>query len=320
MTTFLFEGWSSFRPIAAVREQPVSGWLMDMRIPRAERAAPRFSEDAKHMIHGRRQVPPDWMFINQDALNSVDLDGLVRNVDRFDCHTFSSEVARVEREEGRWSPEQRECLNFINAALMMRLRPDEPADPYGPKWVMDGRRSAVPSDFDKQGLRGIEPWALSLKDPELRARFLDVLWVQARSFPAAKGAVEAYIASAIRMEHPREWSSTQKRLERALRLAAGLGKGGAELRKRVLEEIEAMLHRHRGTDLLYLTMRLIRLLLEFKHGDAAQFAYSGLNLPSSPVQTRQPFRFKAANHSVLAEATHSDPIKASDSSSKPPLR
>ncbi|MFY9476157.1 MAG: NAD(P)H-dependent oxidoreductase, partial [Aquabacterium sp.] len=32
-------------------------------------------------------------------------------------------------------------------------------------------------------------------------------------------------------------------------------------------------------------------------------AYSGLNLPSSPVQTRQPFRFKAANHSVLAEAT-----------------
>lgn len=49
-------------------------------------------------------------------------------------------------------------------------------------------------------------------------------------------------------------------------------------------------------------------------------AYSGLNLPSSPVQTRQPFRFKAANHSVLAEATHSDPIKASDSSSKPPLR
>ena len=38
------------------------------------------------------------------------------------------------------------------------------------------------------------------------------------------------------------------------------------------------------------------------------------------MQTRQPFRFKAANHSVLAEATHSDPIKASDSSSKPPLR
>ncbi len=217
-------------------------------------------------------MPLDWTRINQDALNSVDLDGLVSHAGRFDCTTFGSEVSRVEREEGRWSPDQRECLRFIGAVLMMMLRPDEPDEPYGPIIVMDGRRSPIPADFDKQGLLGIEAWALSLRDPELRARFLDVLWVQARSFPAAKGAVEAYIASALRLEHHQKWTSGHKRVERALRLAAGLGKGGADLRQSVLAEAEAMLHRHRGTDPLYLTMRLIRLLLEFKHGDAKQFS------------------------------------------------
>ncbi|HDR9049487.1 TPA: DUF4209 domain-containing protein [Burkholderia vietnamiensis] len=214
----------------------------------------------------------DWTLIRQDTLNSVDLDALVQNVDRFDCTTFGSEVSRVEREEGRWTPEQRECLRFVGAVLTMMLRPDQPAEPYGPMFVIDGQRSAIPTDFDKQGLLGTEAWALSLRDPELRARFLDVLWVQARAFRAAKGAVEAYIASALRLEHPQEWTSGHKRLERALRLAASLGRGGADLRQLVLAEAEAMLHRHRGTDPLYLTMRLIRLLLEFKHGDAKQFS------------------------------------------------
>jgi hypothetical protein len=217
-------------------------------------------------------MPLDWRLINGETLQSLDLDGLLRGVERFDCTTFSSEVSRVEREEGRWSAEQRECLRFVGAVLTMMLRADQPAEPFGPMFVMDGQRSAIPADFPKQELLGLQAWALSLQDPELRARFLDLLWVQARSFPAAQGAVDAYIASAQRLEDPKEWSSCQKRLERALRLAAGLGKGGIDLRERVLGEIQAMLRRHRGTDPLYLTMRLTRLLLEFKHGDATQFA------------------------------------------------
>jgi len=245
-------------------------------------------------------VPLDWTLINQDALNSVDLDGLVSNVGRFDCTTFASEVSRVEREEGHWSPEQRECLRFIGAVLMMMLRSDEPAEPYGPMFVMDGQRSAIPADFDKQGLLDIEVWALSLRDEELRARFLDVLWVQARSFPAAKGAVEAYIASALRLEHPQEWTSGHKRLERALRLAAGLGRGGADLRQRVLAETEGMLHRHRGTDPLYLTMRLTRLLLEFKHGDAKQFSEYAM-VAATAAETAQDFWRAKDYYQLVAE-------------------
>lgn len=217
-------------------------------------------------------MPLDWQLISGATLQALDLDGLLEGVERFDCSTFGSEVSRLEREEGRWSAEQRECLRLVGAVLTMMLRADQPTEPFGPMFVMGGQRSAIPADFAKQDLLGLQTWALSLRDPELRARFLDVLWVQARSFPAAQGAVEAYMASALRLEDPRNWSSCHKRLERALRLAVGLGKGGTDLRLRVLGEIEAMLLRHRGTDPLYLTMRRTRLLLEYKYGDATQFA------------------------------------------------
>lgn len=247
-------------------------------------------------------MPLNWTLINHDTLKSIDFDGLLRNAERFDCNTFHDEVSRGEREEGRWSAEQRECLRFAGVVLTMTLRPDQPAEPFGPMFVMDGQRRAIPPDFPKQSLLGVEAWALSLQDPELRARFLDVLWIQARSFPAAKGAVEAYVASALRLEHPNEWTSGQKRLERALRLAAGLGKGGADLRLRVLGEIEAMLRRHRGTDPLYLTMRLIQLLLEFSHGDSKQFSEYAM-VAATSAEAAQDF-WRAKDYYRLAAECH----------------
>lgn len=131
------------------------------------------------------------------------------------------------------------------------------------------------------------------RDPEVRARFLDVLWFQARSFPAAQAAIEAYLASALRLEHPKEWTACQERLERALRLAASLGKGGADLRSRVLDEVLAMLLRHRGTDPLYLSLRLTWLLLEFKHGDARQFAGFATTAANAALQANDFWRAKA---------------------------
>jgi hypothetical protein len=244
-------------------------------------------------------VPLDWTRINPETLRSVDLDALVRDAEQLECISFASEVARFEREEGRWSSEQHECLRFIGTVLTMMLRSDQPAEPYGPMFVV-GQRSAIPADFDKQGLIALETWVRSLNDSELRARFLDVIWVHARSFPTATGAVGAYIDSALRLEHPRDWSAGQERLERALRLAASLGRGGTDLRLKVLGAIEAMLHRHRGTDPLYLTMRLTRLLLEFGHGDPKQFAEYAL-AAATTAEAVEDFRRSKDYYQLLAE-------------------
>ena len=214
----------------------------------------------------------DWQLITEETLSTLDLDSLLQGVTDYECFSFQSEISRLEKEEARWSPAQLEGLRFIGASLSMMLHATQPSEPFGPMFVMGGRRSAIPTDFPKDKLRGLQAWALALKDPELRARLLDLIWVQARSFPAALGAVDAYLESALRLESPTDWSKCLERLERSLRLSAGLGKGGAELRLKVLNEIEAMLHRHQGKDPLYLTLRLTRLLLEFKHGEPRQYA------------------------------------------------
>ena len=133
-------------------------------------------------------MPLDWRLISGETLKSIDLDSLLQGVERHDCNTYRDEVSRLEREEGRWSPEQLESLRFVGAVLTMMLRADQAAEPFGPMFVMGEQRSAIPADFPKGELLGLQAWARSLQDPELRARVLDVLWIQARSFPAAQGA------------------------------------------------------------------------------------------------------------------------------------
>jgi hypothetical protein len=234
----------------------------------------------------------DWKYINCEILTSINLDSLIQGVARFDCNTYRDEISRLEKDETKWTAEQREALRFVGAVLTMMLRADQPAEPFGPLFVMDGQRSAVPADFSKEALKDLQDWAMSLRDSELRARFLDVIWIQTRSFSSAQGAVEAYIESALRLEHPIEWTSCHKRLERALRLSVGLGKGGAVLRQRVLSEIDVVLQRYRGTDPLYLSLRLIRLLLEFKHGDGRQHAEIALAAALSAEKVKEFFRAK----------------------------
>ncbi len=234
----------------------------------------------------------NWKYINCEILTSINLDSLIQGVARFDCNSYRDEISRLEKDETKWTAEQREALRFVGAVLTMMLRADQPAEPFGPLFVMDGQRSAVPADFAKEALKDLQDWAMSLRDSELRARFLDVIWIQTRSFLSAQGAVDAYLESALRLEHPIEWTSCHKRLERALRLSVGLGKGGEVLRQRVLSEIDGVLQRYRGTDPLYLSLRLIRLLLEFKHGDGRQHAEIALAAAVSAEKVKEFFRAK----------------------------
>ncbi|MEK6787350.1 MAG: DUF4209 domain-containing protein [Pseudomonadota bacterium] len=217
-------------------------------------------------------MPLNWSLINTEVLIEMRFDGLIEGAVQRECMTYADVLSQLERDVARWTPEQRECLGFVGQVLTMGLRADQPNEPYGPMFVFDGQRSAIPADFPRDHLVPLEGWVNTLEDSELRARLLDILWLQVRSFPAAQGAVDAYLASALRLENPTSWHPSVARLERALRLAAGLGRGGAELKSRVLTEIEAMLNRHRGADPLYLSLRLIRLLREFQHGDTREFA------------------------------------------------
>lgn len=213
-------------------------------------------------------MPINWELITSELMETLGLEELITANGAKDCHAFASEITNALKDEERWNAAQLDGLRFAGQVLNMMLQHGNAAQPYGPMFVIDNTRSAIPDDFSRELLQRLVPWIDGLKDPELRSRFFDVTWVQGRVFAAATKAVESYIDSAKRLEHPENWTDYAKRIERALRLAAGLGKGGAALRDKVLDEIEAAVKRHNGADPLYLTLRLIGLLLEFKRGDA----------------------------------------------------
>lgn len=211
--------------------------------------------------------------VTADALKSLDFDHLLSGVKERECFAYGPALAQLAREEAQWSPQQLECIRFVGALLMMGLQAGETNQPYGPLFEFSGGgRSCIPDDFSKDFVSSLMDWVDGLTDPELRARLLDLVWLRTRSRPALEAAVASYIASALRLEDPAHWPPCFERMERALRLSASLGKGGSELKVQVLTELESMLKRHQGTDPLFLSFRLIKLLLEFKHGDAQEYA------------------------------------------------
>jgi Domain of unknown function (DUF4209) len=210
--------------------------------------------------------------VSVELLKSLDFDQLLSGVEERECLAYYTELSRLTRDEVHWSPGQLECIRFVGALLMMGLRSSDANQPYGPMFEFGGDRSFIPDDFPKDFLSPLNDWVYGLADPELRARLLDVFWLRLRARPAVEGAVIAYVQSALRLEHPRHWPPCLERIERALRLSASLGKGGSELKAHVLDEMESMIKRHKGTDPHFLSFRLINLLLEFNHGDIKEFA------------------------------------------------
>ncbi|MFZ6757408.1 DUF4209 domain-containing protein [Undibacterium sp. Ji50W] len=214
----------------------------------------------------------DWNLVTPIVLNSLNLDKFFSEASRQECFSFSEQITLALRNEAAWTQDQLNALRFVGATLTMRLQYGSVGDPFGPKFVMDGQRSTVASDFPREKIEALAQWVLSQKNAEFRARMLDLIWVIAKSYPAAQGAISAYIEAADILEDPKEWTSFADRLERALRLAVSLGRGGAILRATVLGKLEATVNKYQGTDPLFLTFRLVSLLLEFKYGDIATFA------------------------------------------------
>lgn len=107
---------------------------------------------------------------------------------------------------------------------------------------------------------------------ELRARILDVAWLRrACSHIEATTAVEAYLEDfAVRFD-AKSWPACFARVQRAVDLGASLSRT-SDAHRRALDIVEAKLDELDGTDPLYLSARLMELLLKYQRGDAAVYA------------------------------------------------
>lgn len=110
-----------------------------------------------------------------------------------------------------------------------------------------------------------------MSDPELRARFADYLWMGKRDRKYGEIAVDEYLASALRLRDPENWTGCAGRYERAAKLAASLGKKNERF-TRTVAIIEDYLKKLDGSDPLFLSERLMSTLLDLRQGAPSQYA------------------------------------------------
>lgn len=86
--------------------------------------------------------------------------------------------------------------HLLAAVTQIHFKPGDKAEPYGPMFVADGRRSLIPSDLRGAQSDAFAAAAPGISNPGLRARLADIAWLNDRKQAAmAQLAVGSYCAA-----------------------------------------------------------------------------------------------------------------------------
>lgn len=203
--------------------------------------------------------------LSKEDFESSGWQTVIGESERKECHSYSRLLQKKAREtKDSGNANKAAVLSILGHVASMMLRPAEVIEPFDP-------RSANVDDFSHQELVFLAEVASDILDSELRARVGDLLWVRKRDFRFAELAIDAYLESATILEDPEDWPACEDRIQRALRLAVLIGSKTGKFEK-VISHIESVLNKYQGEDPLYLSGKLMSLLLEFKQGDSTKYS------------------------------------------------
>lgn len=188
-----------------------------------------------------------------------------------ECFAYSRLFfAKAREADAAGDQKRQELFTLLGAITSFMLKSDSKDEPFGPLAVFRNSRSAILDDLQDLHLDTLKEIVVEIKDHEMRARVADVLWITRRDFRMAELAVEAYLESAKNLENPKNWPKCVDRIERATRIAVSLGSKNAS--SRVFSHIGGVLDTYQGEDPLFLSAKMMELLLEFGQGDPTKYA------------------------------------------------
>ena len=128
---------------------------------------------------------------------SVDIEAPVVGLRSVDCCSFSDPFRKAADEVGDSAAAR--VYRLLSDVTQIHFKADDQAEPFGPMLVVDGRRSIIPDDLRGAQSETFAAIAQGLKNPGLRARITDIVWLNDRKQAAmAQLAVAAY-CEAVRL-------------------------------------------------------------------------------------------------------------------------
>jgi hypothetical protein len=207
---------------------------------------------------------------SEDDFVSVDWAGIVTSCERAECSLYSTAFHKAAKEaDETGNAPARDVFALLGVATSFVMRSGSKSEPFGPLFVFNDSRAPTIGDLTDDQIIVLRLVVPRIPQPELRARIADVVWERTRDHVAASIAVCAYLASASALENPSHWVQSFERINRAMHVAASVR--SKEEFDRVVAYVESVLDKYEGDDPLFLSHRLMELLLEFKVGDPGKY-------------------------------------------------
>ena len=173
-------------------------------------------------------------------------------------HLFFTEAqANSEKDEKRaW------IFDFLGKVNFAHFSNETFEGPYNYLW----------GSISKHELDLLEGLIEHTDDPELKARLADFVFAFAKKkdYKLAKIACEAYLCSAERLFDRKTWPPYIDRITRATKLGRWLGDNSDEFKK-AIEIIESRLDECNGEDPLFLSEKLMNILIDYKIDKAEKY-------------------------------------------------
>jgi hypothetical protein len=202
------------------------------------------------------------MQISKSDFEKVNWENIISGCESKECscyvQKFSLEMNKEEYAEDINSKAVFETLFFLTMPILSQ----ESDTPY---ILMDCFDKISSSSLDV--LKELMP---DISDAEMKARIADLLWIKESDYTCAIVAINSYIESAKMLDDPEMWPPSVDRIKRAVELAASLGKSNRYLND-ALCYAESVLDKYDGEDPKYLSIELLNLLRERKHGDIDKY-------------------------------------------------
>src|SRR6266566_977272 len=167
---------------------------------------------------------------------------VIEQCDRKECGRYMG-LFSIEVEKAKQAADNKlqEIFSLLGGIASLYFKLDNDQDPFGPLFVLDGRRSFIVDDLTDEHTLVLAEIVPEVADPEMRARIADVLYLRTRNTSFAGLAIDAYLISAVTLMHPEHWILTEERIERALQLAAKIGRNNRDYFARTIQVIEDLL-------------------------------------------------------------------------------
>lgn len=147
---------------------------------------------------------------------------------------------------------------------------DTPSEPYGPRAIFGNKRTYVPSDLSESDISVLKKLAPMTKNPSLRARLYDLIWVLRKDHNACAEAAKQYFDAGDCLNTNDNWVSAEACYKRGMQLATVLGRNKTLYKTLTDRLVLAVRKTFRSQNAR--SVRFMSLLLQFGCGDPNEFA------------------------------------------------